>query len=126
MQRIVTLCLGMVLLCAPAIARSRHPESRSTVPTSPAGPAMRDLDWDTYLDKVEGAWMGKMIGVTFGAPWEFRYQNVPIGIDITDWPLSKTRMKDYRSRHVAAGGEDRAATTPDATRKCYPHDGFIQ
>ena len=60
--------------------------------------AARELDWNTYLDKVEGAWMGKMIGVTFGQPWEFQYQNTPIGFDITDWPLSPTRMKDYRAR----------------------------
>ncbi len=61
-------------------------------------PQMRELSWDTYLDKVQGAWMGKMIGVTFGQPWEFQYQNTPIGFDITDWPLSPTRMKDYRAR----------------------------
>ena len=42
--------------------------------------------------------MGKMIGVTFGAPWEFQYQNTPIGFDITDWPLSATRMKEYRQQ----------------------------
>jgi hypothetical protein len=64
----------------------------------------RELNWDAYLDKVQGAWMGKMIGVTFGQPWEFQYQNTPIGFDITDWPLSPTRMKDYRSR---------AANNPD-------------
>jgi len=61
-------------------------------------PQLRELSWDTYLDKVQGAWMGKMIGVTFGQPWEFQYQNTPIGFDITDWPLSPTRMKDYRAR----------------------------
>lgn len=59
---------------------------------------LRELQWDTYLDKVQGAWMGKMIGVTFGQPWEFQYQNTPIGFDITDWPLSPTRMKAYRTR----------------------------
>ncbi len=63
-----------------------------------AKPALREMSWDTYLDKVQGAWMGKMIGVTFGQPWEFQYQNTPIGFDITDWPLSPTRMKDYRAR----------------------------
>jgi ADP-ribosylglycohydrolase len=60
--------------------------------------APRELDWDTYLDKVQGAWMGKMIGVTFGQPWEFNYLGAPIGFDITDWTLSPTRMKDYRAR----------------------------
>ena len=66
---------------------------------------MRELTWGTYLDKVQGAWMGKMIGVTFGQPWEFQYQNTPIGFDITDWPLSPTRMKDYRARAVNKPGQ---------------------
>jgi hypothetical protein len=66
---------------------------------------MRELDWDTYLDKVQGAWMGKMIGVTFGAPWEFQYQNTPIGFDIADWPLSPTRMKEYRQRATNKPGD---------------------
>ena len=72
--------------------------------TPDKGRNTRELSWDTYLDKVQGAWMGKMIGVTFGQPWEFQYQNTPIGFDITDWPLSQTRMKDYRSR--AANNSD--------------------
>src|SRR5450755_252582 len=66
---------------------------------------LRELAWDTYLDKVQGAWMGKMIGVTFGQPWEFQYQNTPIGFDITDWPLSPTRMKDYRQRATNKPGD---------------------
>ncbi len=66
--------------------------------TESSKPVLRELAWDTYLDKVQGGWMGKMIGVTFGQPWEFQYQNTPIGFDITDWPLSSTRMKDYRAR----------------------------
>jgi hypothetical protein len=70
----------------------------------------RELSWDVYLDKVQGAWMGKMIGVTFGQPWEFQYQNTPIGFDITDWPLSPTRMKDYRSR--AANNPDHETWDP--------------
>jgi ADP-ribosylglycohydrolase len=67
---------------------------------------MRELTWDTYLDKVQGAWMGKMIGVTFGQPWEFQYQNTPIGFDITDWPLSPTRMKGYRTRAANKPGQE--------------------
>ena len=38
---------------------------------SSASARFQELDWDTYVDKVQGAWMGKMIGVTFGQPWEF-------------------------------------------------------
>ncbi len=75
---------------------------------------MRELAWDTYVDKVEGAWMGKMIGVTFGAPWEFQYQNTPIGFDITDWPLSPTRMKDYRARTDNHGKDDMPPVTSEA------------
>lgn len=67
---------------------------------------MRELTWDTYLDKVQGAWMGKMIGVTFGQPWEFQYQNTPIGFDITDWPLSPSRMKAYRARAANKPGQE--------------------
>ena len=114
--------LGAVAILAVRVASATPRPAKRTASGKPAArkssPArMRRLDWDTYLDKVEGAWMGKMIGVTFGAPWEFRYQNVPIGFDITDWPLSQARMKDYRSRAVAAGGEDHAATTPEAAKK---------
>jgi len=82
--------LAVVLL---VLAMNRYAR---TEPVNP--PGVRELPWETYLDKVQGAWMGKMIGVTFGQPWEFQYQNTPIGFDITDWPLSPTRMKNYRAR----------------------------
>jgi ADP-ribosylglycohydrolase len=78
------ICLFPVGLFA---QRTGHPSPKTS----------RELDWDTYVDKVQGAWMGKMIGVTFGQPWEFEYLGVPIGFDITDWTLSPTRMKDYRA-----------------------------
>ena len=87
---LLTLAILLPTLVLTAVGQSAK---RST-------PQMRELDWNTYLDKVQGAWMGKMIGVTFGQPWEFQYQNTPIGFDITDWPLSPTRMRDYRSRAV--------------------------
>jgi ADP-ribosylglycohydrolase len=91
----MTRFLPILLLVLTAIAGA---ETGAPAPVNPAQPAMRQLSWDTYLDKVQGAWMGKMIGVTFGQPWEFQYQNTPIGFDITDWPLSATRMKGYRAR----------------------------
>lgn len=96
MKRIIPVMLLALSLPCVAGARSaaRSPRSRRT------------FDWNTYLDKVEGAWMGKMIGVTFGQPWEFQYQNTPIGFDITDWPLSPTRMKDYRARAVNKSGQE--------------------
>src|ERR1019366_4383381 len=105
MTKVLSLCLTIALFSTPAIARPQHPDTRNTTPAPVAGSAMRELDWDTYLDKVQGAWMGKMIGVTFGAPWGFQYQNTPIGFDITDWPLSPTRMKDYRQRATNKPGD---------------------
>src|SRR3989441_5111871 len=123
--------LGAVALLAVRVASATPRPAKRTSSGRPAArksspEKMRRLDWDTYLDKVQGAWMGKMIGVTFGAPWEFRYQNVPIGFDITDWPLSQARMKNYRRRAVAAGGEDHAATSPEEARKVYLNEGFIE
>jgi len=91
MSRSFSALLLILIVCVAAVAQAN--------PTS-STPAARELDWDTYLDKVQGAWMGKMIGVTFGQPWEFQYLNTPIGFDITDWTLSPTRMKDYRARAV--------------------------
>src|SRR2546425_8467968 len=69
--------LGAVALLAVRVASATPRPAKRTSSGRPAArkssPAkMRRLDWDTYLDKVQGAWMGKMIGVTFGAPWEFR------------------------------------------------------
>jgi hypothetical protein len=64
-------------------AQSSSPRAAKQQSTAP--PRFQELDWDTYVDKVQGAWMGKMIGVTFGQPWEFGYLGTPIGFDITDW-----------------------------------------
>lgn len=86
---------------------------------------MRELDWDTYLDKVQGAWLGKMIGVTFGAPWEFRYQNTPIGFDIDDWPLSPTRMKEYRKRASNKPGDWTPITSEADNQKVSINLDFI-
>ncbi len=87
---------------------------------------MRTLEWNTYVDKVEGAWMGKMIGVTFGAPWEFRYQGVPIAFDIKDWPLSDTRMRDYLAQAVTSSEHSGTATTAAESKRVYVNRGFIE
>ncbi len=34
----------------------------------------RRISQDEFMDKLRGAWAGKMIGVSYGAPYEFRYQ----------------------------------------------------
>jgi len=107
---------GVLVFIAVACAVSQTPS-----PTPP----LRDLDWDTYVDKVQGAWMGKMIGVTFGQPWEFLYQNTPIGFDITDWPLSPTRMKDYRTRAANTPGEWEPITSEAENQKININHDFV-
>lgn len=57
--------------------------------------------------------MGKMIGVTFGAPWEFQYEGVRMAFDITDWLLSPTGMKDYIARAWNISSKWIQATTPE-------------
>ncbi len=32
----------------------------------------RTLSTEAYLDKMKGAWVGQMVGVSYGAPYEFR------------------------------------------------------
>ena len=97
----------------------------ATSQTPSPKPVLRELDWDTYLDKVQGAWMGKMIGVTFGQPWEFLYQNTPIGFDITDWPLSPTRMKDYRAHAANKPGDWDPITKEADNHKININHDFI-
>lgn len=117
--------LRVVLLVLVSLGCARGQTSRET-----STHRLRELQWDTYLDKVQGAWMGKMIGVTFGQPWEFQYLNTPIGFDITDWPLSPTRMKAYRAR--AENKPEQEDWDPDYPRirqpkDCHPaqvHHGF--
>ena len=96
-----------------------------TAPAPSTAAPMRELDWDTYVDKVQGAWLGKMIGVTFGAPWEFRYQGTPIGFDITDWPLSPTHMKDYRKRAIGKPGDWNPITSEAEDQKVDINLDFI-
>lgn len=37
------------------------------------------MDKETLLDKIKGGWAGQTIGVTFGGPYEFRYEGSFIG-----------------------------------------------
>ncbi len=115
MRRLAAILAVLLLLALAASAREpRPPRHHAAPPQTKSSPAMRELDWDTYVDKVQGAWMGKMIGVTFGQPWEFQYQNTFIGFDITDWPLSPTRMKDYRARTDNRNNDDMPPVTSEA------------
>jgi ADP-ribosylglycohydrolase len=118
------LGISLLILAAMMFAAPRFSMAQNAPPTHFTG-GMRELDWDTYLDKVQGAWMGKMIGVTFGSPWEFQYQGTPIGFDITDWPLSSTRMKDYRARATNKPGEWIAITKESENQQVHVVTNFI-
>jgi len=83
MRPLVTAVLLMATLCSFSLARQCTEYARAEL---------------GYISRQgAGRVDGKDDRVTFGQPWEFQYQNTPIGFDITDWPLSPTRMKDYRS-----------------------------
>ncbi len=56
----------------------------SGVPLAHAEPAVT-LSKDVFLDKCKGAWAGQMIGVCFGAPYEFRSNGKPITDPLKPW-----------------------------------------
>ncbi|NUM55808.1 MAG: ADP-ribosylglycohydrolase family protein [Candidatus Hydrogenedentes bacterium] len=43
------------------------------------------LSKEKYLDKCKGAWAGQMIGVCYGAPYEFRSNAKPITDPLREW-----------------------------------------
>ena len=49
----------------------------------------------------------------------------PIGFDITDWPLSPTRMKDYRARAVNKPGDWNPVTREADNHKVNINHDFI-
>jgi hypothetical protein len=46
-----------------------------------AAPDRREISLADLRDKIEGGWAGQMIGVSFGAPTEFRYLNAVVPED---------------------------------------------
>jgi hypothetical protein len=51
-----------------------------------AQPSTIKISKQVLEDKIKGGWTGQTIGVTFGGPYEFRYQGTFIG------GLSKTHV----------------------------------
>ncbi|MCP4642492.1 MAG: ADP-ribosylglycohydrolase family protein [bacterium] len=49
------------------------------------------LSKDEFLDKCKGAWVGQMIGVCFGAPYEFRFNGVPMTGELKPWKPERIR-----------------------------------
>lgn len=124
---ILAVALLSVLAALPLRAQQATQPVHPATPTSREHSApMRELPWDTYLDKVQGAWMGKMIGVTFGQPWEFNYLGSPIGFDITDWTLSPTRMKEYRANHANLKDYEDPITSEDRSKEIHINKDFIE
>lgn len=125
--RAVLFSLSFAALATALPAQENRAMRRGhAAPSEKPSVTTRELNWDTYLDKVQGAWMGKMIGVTFGQPWEFNYLGAPIGFDITDWTLSPTRMKDYRARmDNKADYEDPVIKEADS-QQVHINKGFIE
>ncbi len=127
MQRTFSRLVLVSIFFLPSIVFAQQANSPAPGSTRKKTPtAMRELDWDTYIDKVQGAWMGKMIGVTFGQPWEFEYMGTPIGFDITDWPLSPTRMKDLRARSTNKTDYDEPITNEADSRQIHMNRGFVE
>jgi len=127
MTRLIRLFILFHLVLLVSAAFAQQPGSSQPGPAGQTSSThLREISWDTYLDKVQGAWMGKMIGVTFGQPWEFNYLGAPIGFDIKDWTLSSTRMKDYRARADKNQDYEDPITREADNQKIHINKGFIE
>ena len=55
------------------------------------GSQFREISMEALRDKVQGGWAGQMIGVSFGAPTEFRYREQMIPEDkLPHWGRGKS------------------------------------
>lgn len=124
--RTILFSLSFSLLATALPAQEKSASRHAHAAAQKSSGRMRELDWDTYLDKVQGAWMGKMIGVTFGQPWEFNYLGAPIGFDITDWTLSPTRMRDYRARRANKADYEDPVTSEADSQQVHINSRFIE
>jgi hypothetical protein len=57
----------------------------------PADKAMREIAVADLRDKIAGGWAGQMIGVSFGAPTEFRYNERIIEGELPAWTPDRIR-----------------------------------
>lgn len=53
--------------------------------SSSTAQGFRQIDLDVLQDKMRGAWAGQMIGVSYGAPYEFHYQGSIMEDPIRAW-----------------------------------------
>ena len=52
---------------------------------------VKEISLSELRDKIEGGWAGQMIGVSFGAPTEFRYREKIIEGDLPAWTPDRVR-----------------------------------
>src|SRR5690349_5228638 len=67
---------SLPLLCVPAMIAVLVAASQTTT---------KSISLDELRDKIEGGWAGQMIGVSFGAPTEFRYREKIIEGSLPEW-----------------------------------------
>jgi hypothetical protein len=65
----VTVWIGVFILISGVLATAGEQKSGKGSATARRSLTLEELD-----DKVRGGWAGQMIGVTYGAPTEFRFQ----------------------------------------------------
>ena len=91
-----------------------------------AGPGPRRTTRKVLLDKIRGGWAGQMIGVSYGAPTEFRAMG-----KINDEPLSWAPDRVENAIHQDDLYVEMASSPPDAVarhRKEAPPriSGFVE
>jgi len=59
------------------------------------GPLYQTIAKDVLLDKIRGGWAGKMIGVAYGGPTEFRYNGI-INKDEIKWEPASIKESIYQ------------------------------
>jgi hypothetical protein len=66
---------SLLILCVPTVVAVLIAASKTT----------KTISIEELRDKVEGGWAGQMIGVSFGAPTEFRYREKIIDGALPEW-----------------------------------------
>ena len=66
---------SLLILCVPTMVAVLIAASKTT----------KTISIEELRDKVEGGWAGQMIGVSFGAPTEFRYREKIIDGALPEW-----------------------------------------
>jgi len=60
--------------------------------------------WETYKDKVKGAWLGQMVGVSFGEHFNLRWQNRMVPFEIDDYLMLRPDVVAKMNRTLKRNG----------------------